>query len=434
MGKLISILSVVLGAAAACFANSEKSSCPSASAAESAKAAVLAKKAADIWDAAWSRFYSPKTHIFYDYISSYEAGKGLSHLPLPSEIAENYPSPGGQGSGMEDGMILAGVMLGAIVDMYAVTGDVSLKARAEDVFKGIEIAESVYGHGYIPRSVCSFDGKSAFMSTSRDQVTHAVHGMWKYFRSPLADADVKARIAALASRIADRMIENVTPETGWDFLQPDGLACPLGHCKMWNVKPHEAARLPMIYAAAWEMTGRRAYLDAYRKFAKDAIEISATVPSGNPAWTELQMQCSLEVLAGVETDPVLKAKISATMKKLAGYASHKISRCLKNYETFDADMSMLGPDWRKVSEWNVRAGSYRFPRWGKYLKVWYLSREMGESGLVVLTAGKSCATPSDISALEYAMLNTDYFKSSSCGILYHLACYWLSRKEGVFPR
>jgi len=38
------------------------------------------------WDVTWSRFYRNDTHLFYDYLSSYEEGKELSHLPTVAEI------------------------------------------------------------------------------------------------------------------------------------------------------------------------------------------------------------------------------------------------------------------------------------------------------------------------------------------------------------
>ena len=31
------------------------------------------------WHASWSRFYKPETHLFYDYLTSYERGKELAH-------------------------------------------------------------------------------------------------------------------------------------------------------------------------------------------------------------------------------------------------------------------------------------------------------------------------------------------------------------------
>lgn len=46
---------------------------------------------AEGWETAWSLFYAPQTHLFYDYISSYETGKSLHHLPTLEEMSLNIP-------------------------------------------------------------------------------------------------------------------------------------------------------------------------------------------------------------------------------------------------------------------------------------------------------------------------------------------------------
>ena len=77
------------------------------------------------WDVSWQRFYLPKTQLFYDYLTSYEPGRELAHLPTADEVRRQYPNECGYGTGMEDCMISAGVMLSLIVDRYAVTQDES---------------------------------------------------------------------------------------------------------------------------------------------------------------------------------------------------------------------------------------------------------------------------------------------------------------------
>ena len=59
------------------------------------------------------------------------------------------------------------------------------------------------------------------------------------------------------------MTRNVPPENDYDSLRADGSRDPRGISRMWNVKGHEAARLPMIYAAAREATGKRESHDRY---------------------------------------------------------------------------------------------------------------------------------------------------------------------------
>jgi hypothetical protein len=395
----------------------------------------LQRQADVMWNMAWGRFFRDKTNLFYDYLSSYEPGAELRHLPTADEVRRLYPSLGGQGSGMEDSMILAGVMLSGLVDMYTVTRAEHLRDDARKVFQGIELCATAHGSpGFLARSVCLEDGKSTFVSTSRDQYTHAIHGMWKYYHSGLCDEKTKAELRKVLADIGDRMIRNVTPENDYDYLCSDGRKCPLGISRMWNVKEHEAARLPMFYAAAWDVTGERKYYDMYRRYMVEAVEQSVRVPPTNPAWTELQMQCSLELLLSLEKDPDLARKIRQAMDTVAGYGAKKMTRCGARILKHDLDMAMLGPDWRKAKKWDVRHGTYRFPRWGEYQQVWYLSREFGEAAIMFLIARKDSVTPEQRKLLEDVLLAMDYEHTSSCAIVYHLACYWQLRRAALENR
>ena len=87
------------------------------------------------WDVSWDRFYNKDTHQFYDYLTSYNKGDELAHLPTADEVSRQYPNVYGYGTGMEDCMISAGVMMCMIVDKYAVTKDEKLRDFAYSVFK-----------------------------------------------------------------------------------------------------------------------------------------------------------------------------------------------------------------------------------------------------------------------------------------------------------
>ena len=47
------------------------------------------------WDVVWSRFFHPDSQTFMDFLSSYEPGQGLAHLPTADEVARQYPNPCG---------------------------------------------------------------------------------------------------------------------------------------------------------------------------------------------------------------------------------------------------------------------------------------------------------------------------------------------------
>lgn len=114
----------------------------------------ILEKVNQAWDISWERFYQPKTNQFYDYLTSYEKGKELAHLPTAEEVSRLYPNDGGFGTGMEDCMISAGVMLSMIVDQYDVTGNKHLRKSAKDVFSGIKLSATVHNvHGFLARGV-----------------------------------------------------------------------------------------------------------------------------------------------------------------------------------------------------------------------------------------------------------------------------------------
>ena len=82
---------------------------------------------------------------------------------------------------------------------------------------------------------------------------------------------------------------------------------------MWNVLAHEAARLPMIYAIAADLTGDRRWRELARRFGPEA----ATQSKGDStklAYALLQEQVSLESLYQLEDSPGLKRQWLEAMR------------------------------------------------------------------------------------------------------------------------
>jgi len=292
---------------------------------------------ARVLDGAWQRtrsvYYSPKTHLYY--------GSPVEKVAPARLFTDGFLDPdkrnAGYGHGMEDCPIYGGLLLSMLADRYEVTGDPggALAACARDAFEGLKLCATVHGvPGFVARGVCVEDGRSVCLTSSRDQVTHFVHGLWRYYRSPLCQAATKAEIRTLLRAVAERMIRNVTQENDYDFLRADGSRDPRGICRMWNVRPHEAARLPMVYAAVWDVARDGKYLRLYRQYVGPAIEQSLTLPSVPPSqiratmptYTLLQMQTSLEILHDLETDAALKAKIVEAMQPVAEMAAARAIR------------------------------------------------------------------------------------------------------------
>lgn len=394
----------------------------------------LEEKAGQAWRVVWDRFFQADTQTFMDYLSSYEPGRELAHLPTAAEVGRQYPNPCGYGTGMEDGMILGGAMLSMICDRFAVTKEESLRADAARVFGGMRRCATVHGiPGFVARNVCPQDGKSIYINSSRDQYTHFVHGLWTYYRSPLPDEATRGEIRRLLAAVAGRMIEFATPARDFDFGRADGGRCPLGICRMWNVQAHEAARLPMIHAAAWQVTGEERYRTLWRAYAVEAARQSAAPDERLPAYALLQMQASLELLLPLEPDDEVRTAIAGAMRRVGDLAEQRLASTARRIaQKGPQDMRMTGPDWRLAKEWKDQKG-YRIPQWGPYREVWQLTREAGESALVVLMADPRRMSADQGKALRDVMMQTDYLHTSGCGIVFHLAAYWKARRHGVLP-
>tara|TARA_R110002073_G_scaffold217716_10_gene377957 strand:+ start:446 stop:1672 length:1227 start_codon:yes stop_codon:yes gene_type:complete len=368
------------------------------------------------WDVTWSRFYREDTHLFYDYLTRYEDGSGLSHLPTAQEIQRQFPNECGYGTGMEDCMISAGVMLSMIIDRYEVTKQESLRQRAYDVFQGIRLCATAHGaNGFLARGVCHEDLKSIYMNSSRDQYTHAVHGLWHYAKSPLCSEETRQEIREILSAIADRMIRNVTAKNDYDSLRADGSRDTRGISRMWNVKGHEAARLPMIYAAAWDVTGKESYRDLWRHYIADAVKQSFDVESGQPTYAFLQMQISLDLLWQMEPDPQLKQQMQEVMTTVAQRCAERATAAEQRAKQLD--LTRLCTDWR-TGEGISSEGSYR--------TIWYCIRESGEATLAQLVANAPLSE-SQQQTLERSIERLDYDRVSSNGIFFLQAAHWKSQ-------
>jgi len=393
-----------------------------AAAAEVGVAALSLYACADqAWDVTWARFYKGETHLFYDYLSSYESGCEQSHLPTAAEVARQYPNPCGYGTGMEDCMISAGIMMSLLIDRYAVTKDETLRERADTVYQGIRLCATVHGvPGFVARGVCPEDRKGIYLNSSRDQYTHAVHGLWLYFHSPLCSAEKKEEIRRILASIADRMTRNVTPENNYDSLRADGTHDTLGISRMWEVKGHEAARLPMIYAAAWDTTGRQEYRDLWRTYLEPAIKQSFIVGERQPAYVYLQMQTSLELLDALEQDSELKKQIRSVMAMVSARCALHAAKVDKNAQALD--LTLVGPDWRKSGNM------------GDYRKSWNYYREIGETALAQLMDADGRFPEEQQALLAHALSRLDYKHISGNGIFSLQAAYWKAQRKGLFPK
>ncbi len=289
----------------------------------------LETKIEQLWQESKAKFYSPKSKLFYT--------RPLEKVPTPEQIKELYPPKKtgvpnwhGGGSGTEDCSMLGGIILAGLCDKYLVTSDKETIQRARDMFQGLKLAATAHGDkGFIARGVSPDDLKSIYPGTSRDQYTHSIHGMWRYYHSKMSTKEDKQDICQIFSDIAKKMKTEVKPDAdpAYSFKFYNGMKDDRGTGKMLEVYPHEAARLSMFYAAAYDVTKKKEYFKLYREHLRYAIdrtyELEKMSPRAMrglvPAYSVLQMNASLELLYVVEKDKKLKKEIGDVMDFVANF-------------------------------------------------------------------------------------------------------------------
>ena len=114
------------------------------------------------------------------------------------------PNPAGYGTGMEDCMLNAGIMMDAVVSRYEAAGDSSMRSYAERICRGLILDATVSSQkGYLPRGVSPADCQSHYIDTSRDQYTNWIYGAYRMYYSPLADEKQKDDIRSCISAMSE---------------------------------------------------------------------------------------------------------------------------------------------------------------------------------------------------------------------------------------
>ena len=389
----------------------------------------LFEKAEQAWAIAWSRFFRPETNLFYDYVSSKDPARSQAHLPTADEVKRQYPNACGWGTGMEDSAISAGVWMAAICDRFDATGDKAMKDCADKVWAGMALLMNVTkSPGFLPRSICLADGQSHYINSSRDQYTHYSHGLWRFYHSPLSDDVQRGTMRRIMADICQRMERNVVPANDYSLCREDGKP---GHGvnKMWeNWGPHEWARLPMLYAIGWDLTGDGHWRDLYRRYAWDAARKSATVPANHPAYALQQAVFSFEPLVAIEREDLdLHAAWLQAMTLYADALQAYTKQCLEYKPPVLAE---LETDWRK---WPTEDhGNGPCPVWPAAERTEDRTvREPAEAVLSQLMVPDR-ALPADQRALfQQVLRQTDFDASFMYGLFYQAAAYWRAVKRGV---
>ena len=395
------------------------------------------------------RFFWPGTSLFYDYRTGEGAGGLVGRLPTPEEIAASKPCATGWGSGMEDSVLNGGPFLVSAIDRWEVSGEQEAMEDARKVFCGLSRLVNAGGvEGFLARSVSPEDNKSFYPNSSRDQYTLFVYAIWRYLHSGLSTADERTSCRKMLVSIARFMERTVTKESGWKFANVDGR--PGMVAQMWTDRPgvktgtdggtdyfgglctHEALRLPMIYAAAFDASGDVHWREQELKYADDGIGMANGAWSTNGfAFALFQAQVSHRLLWELERDADRKARYLALMRRNAGFAAGEAQRVLKGYAALDGKVNVYGTDWRQLPTrptWDDIHQTMPIPR-EDFAKAHSCIREAAECVLNALICPGEAVPDVCRQAFDTVFERMDYDRTTiSVGMAHALMAYWMERK------
>lgn len=318
-----------------------------------------------------------------------------------------YSKEQGYGAGMGDCALICGTALAGLVDRFAVLSDDQTRLDAAKVARGVLNLAKLHGvKGFVARGLCADDARTICSLSSRDQFTHWVHGLWRYVNSPMAEPTLVEEYRALVADVARFMETRVTTERDWNFGLADGGKDPRGICTMWGpeLQPHEQARLPMIYLAAYLATSDAHWLELYEKCIDEALDKTLLIVGESqnafarkmPCYSLYQANVSLELIHSYETNAVRRAKIFASMRGFAKVAAARAEPCLKR-----PDMKHYGMCWD------------------------------GELALAQLLAPESPCSDSLRPFLELTIRRSAPNRWGVCRAAHVMAAYWRARRTGI---
>ena len=306
------------------------------------------------WNFVWNRLFDDRTGMFYNHLAGDDA-HATKYLPEPEMIRQLIPNPAGYGTGMEDCMLNAGIMMDAVVSRYEATADSSMRGYADRIFHGMVLDASVSSQkGFLPRGVSPADGRSHYIDTSRDQYTNWWFGAYRLYFSDLSDEGQRAELRRCLTSMAEKFEAEVTEENDWNFLREDGQIGMVG--KMWGeIHPHEYLRLPMLYLLTWKTTNDEHWREQYLRYRDEAIEKTMDfVPLSGATYVGLQLQYSLNMVYDLEDSPEMRQKLRFMMQKMAEPYETMAIRQIQNLMTEE------GAAWLRIPYTVWQTAKFRY--------------------------------------------------------------------------
>jgi len=320
---------------------------------------ILNAKIRDAYQQLRNELFCKKTGLIYDSISSNNHEQRFKHLPSVEEIQKSIPNPHGYATGMEDSMLNAGFA----IEMCVQRAKVEPKAKneceefARMLFRGMLRCVTVHGRkGYVARSISPHDGTSCYMESSRDQFSLFVYGMWRYYHSDFSTFEEKAIIKKELAAVAEYTESRMSSTYDYNIGRLDGF--PGVNLKMLHTQSHEAMRLPMFFAAAYDVTREKRFFKLYQKYYPQAMAESKRLYERTRPWWHIelsQMQFSLVLCRAVDQNQEHVTDFDALMKSIAELAeAQTIEHHFTRMIDYNGPWNPLAHSWRNARDFTVQ--------------------------------------------------------------------------------
>lgn len=383
------------------------------------------------WNFVWDRLFDDRTGMFYNHLAGDDA-HATKYLPEPEMIRILVPNPGGYGTGMEDCMLNAGIMMDAVISRYEATGEEAMREYAARICKGL-ILDATVSHkkGFLPRGVSPADCRSHYIDTSRDQYTNWFYGAYRLYYSALSDETQRADIRRCLTAMSEKFEAEVIPENDYNFLREDGKIGVVG--KMWgDIHPHEYLRMPMLYLLTWKTTGDEHWKEQYLRYRDEAVRHTMdVVPLQGSTYVALQTQFAVRLVYDLDDDPATRASCMAHMQKMA-VPYEKLA-----VEQAERLMTPEGAEWLQIPYTVWQKSKFRYA--GVYGDIGYFTPEPSDfrehhSYYPLRAVGEGIAVSSICPGYRVSDASLDklcqmaafvnYDKHRTCAPIALLAGYW----------
>ncbi len=272
---------------------------------------------------------------------------GAVDLPTPEECRAGKPNALGWWTPIENGAMFNGLYMDGLLQRWERTRSPEGATRARRLMEGLLFLNSVSDvEGFVARGA-STDGRAHYPMGSNDQTLPWFTGLWQYWRSDLATAEEKTRIAGHLVRTAEAIVAR---QWRMPAEAPFGIR---GTFEGFHFE--EVARKLFTMKLMHAVTGEERWNTLYRaelqqrggEPPRTKLEICeagmAFFYAKTHNWTSCAGVGALRGLWELETDPAVKAAYGRGLAASARLAAESLPLALE----FDPqDRSVFTLDWR----------------------------------------------------------------------------------------